>query len=69
MHIEEMQQNFMLTNVEIVMGDAGHNIAVCLSGWVIDRLAQIVETLPKLACTLIGIDCQVLFKKSGEWPF
>lgn len=58
----------MLTNVEIIKGDVGHNIMRCLLGWVINRSAQIVETLPKLARAFVGMDCQVLFKKFGESP-
>lgn len=53
----------MLTNVEIIKGDVGHNIMGCLLGWVINRLAQIVETLPKLARAFVGMDCQIQFKK------
>ena len=59
----------MLANVEIIKEDVGHTVVVCVSGRVMNRLAQIQEILSKITCAFISINYQLLFKKSGESPF
>ena len=57
----------MLPNVEIIKGDIGHTVVVCVLGRTMNRLAQIQEILSKITCAFISINYQ--FKKSGESPF
>lgn len=59
----------MLGNVEIMKGDVGHTVVVCVLERVMNRLAQIQEILSKITCASISINYQLLFEKSGESSF
>lgn len=59
----------MLANVEMIKGDVGHTVVVCVLGRVVNRVAQIQEILPKIVCAFSSTNYQLLFKKYGGSPF
>lgn len=49
-------EKIMLANVEIMKGDVGRTVEVCVLGRVMNRLAQTQEILPKVIRAFISIN-------------